>query len=78
MVLDRQVPSRIGGKALEYQGSKVTLPSTQELIGDDGKDKEHLSTQVRLAGTFSPVKMLQAIFFRVRSLRTMAFDESRN
>ena len=46
MVLDRQVPSRIGNKALEYHGSKVTLPSTQELIGDDGKNKEYISTQV--------------------------------
>lgn len=48
MVLDRQVPSRIGNKALEYEGSKVTLPSTQELIGEDGKNKQYLSTQVRL------------------------------
>lgn len=56
MVLDRQVPSRIGNKALEYQGFKVTLPSAQELIGDGGKSKEYLSTQVRLAGTFSSLK----------------------
>ena len=48
MVLDRQVPSRIGNKSLEYQGSKVTLPSTQELIGDNDKNKTYL-TQVRLA-----------------------------
>lgn len=48
MVLDRQVPSRIGNKALEYQGSKVTLPATQELIGRDGENKQYLSTQVRL------------------------------
>ena len=54
MVLDRQVPSRIGDKALEYQGAQVTLPSTQELIGEDGKNKEHLSTQVCLAGSFTP------------------------
>ena len=54
MVLDRQVPSRIGDKALEYQGSQVTLPSTQELIGDDGKSKQHLSTQVGLAETVTP------------------------
>ncbi|KAL9952359.1 hypothetical protein ACROYT_G039604 [Oculina patagonica] len=46
MVLDRQVPSRIGNKALEYEGSKVTLPSTQELIGEDGKNKQYLSTQL--------------------------------
>ena len=48
MVLDRQVPSRIGNKALEYQGSKVTLPATRELIGRDGENKQYLSTQVRL------------------------------
>ena len=48
MLLYRQVPLRIGNTALEYQGSKVTLPSTQELIGDDGKNKRYL-TQVRLA-----------------------------
>lgn len=52
MVLDRQVPSRIGNKALEYEGSKVTLPSTQELIGEDGKNKQYLSTQVRLFVAF--------------------------
>ena len=46
MVLDRQVPSRIGNKALEYQGSKVTLPSLQDLIGGDGKNNQYLSTQV--------------------------------
>ena len=47
MVLERQVSSRIGNTALEYQGSKVTLPYTQELIGDDGKNKTYLF-QVRL------------------------------
>ena len=61
MVLDRQVPSRIGDKALEYQGSKVTLPSTQELIGDDGKNKKYLSTQVRLSGTFSSLKCFEQV-----------------
>ena len=54
MLLDRQVPSRIGDKALEYQGAQVTLPSTQELIGEDGKNEKHLSTQVCLAGSFTP------------------------
>lgn len=48
MVIDRQVPSRIGDKALEDEGSKVTLPSTQELIGSDGKDRKYLSSQVSL------------------------------
>jgi len=47
MVLDRQVLSKIGNKTLEYNGSNITLPSTQELIGDDGKNNEYLSTQVR-------------------------------
>ena len=68
MVLDRQVPSRIGNKALEYNGSKVTLPSTQELIGDDGKNKEYLSTQVRLTKSFLFLKMLSTISFRIRKL----------
>lgn len=67
MVLDRQVPSRIGNKALEYQGSKVTLPSPQELIGDDGKNQEYLSTQVRLTGTF----------FCFEDWKRMEYDESR-
>jgi len=48
MVIDRQVPSKIGDKALEDEGSKVTLPSTQELIGSDGKDRKYLSSQVSL------------------------------
>ena len=48
MVIDRQVPSRIGNKALEDQGSKVTLPSTQELIGGNGKHRKYLSSQVSL------------------------------
>ena len=48
MVLERLDPTRIGNKSLEYQGSKVTLPSTQELIGYNDKNKTYLS-QVRLA-----------------------------
>ena len=48
MVVDRQIPSRIGNKPLEDQGSVVTLPSTQELIGGDGKDRQYLSSQVSL------------------------------
>ena len=48
MVLELLDPSRIGNKSLEYQGSKVTLPSTQELIGGNDKNKTYL-TQVRLA-----------------------------
>lgn len=68
MVLDRQVPSRIGNKTLEYQGSRVTLPSTQELLGEDAKKREYLSTQVRLAVTFFLLKMVWAIFFRIKTL----------
>lgn len=56
MVLDRQVPTKIGNKTLEYQGSRVTLPSTQELLGEDSKKREYLSTQVRLAVTFFSLK----------------------
>lgn len=59
MVLDRQVPSRIGNKTLEYLGSRVTLPSTKELLGEDAKKREYLSTQVRLAVTFFSLKWFE-------------------
>ena len=77
MVLDRQVPSRIGNKALEYHGSQVTLPSTQELLGDDGKNKEYLSTQVRLAGTFFSLKCFETFPLEPESWKRMTADESR-
>ncbi|PFX27651.1 Polycystic kidney disease protein 1-like 2 [Stylophora pistillata] len=46
MVLDRQIPSRIGNKSLVYQDSKVTLPSVEVLIGEESRNKEYLSTQL--------------------------------
>ena len=49
MVIDRQVPSRIGDRPLGAFGSKVTLPSTHELIGSDGNGKNYLSSQVSLS-----------------------------
>lgn len=48
MVIDRQVPSRIGDRPLGALGSKVTLPSTQELIGGNSNDINYLSSQVSL------------------------------
>ena len=48
MVIDRQVPSRIGDKTLEEEGTKVSLPSSKELLGNiDEKDVSYLSTQVK-------------------------------
>lgn len=48
MVVDRQIPSRIGGKALEDESSKVVIPSIEQLVGDDGNVGQYLSSQVSL------------------------------
>lgn len=59
MVVDRQIPSRIGGKALEDESSKVVIPSIEQLVGDGGNDGQYLSSQVS-----HPRKLSKIKFFR--------------
>lgn len=52
MATDVQVPSQVEAMPLEDQGSKVTLPSTEELIGSNGTDQNFLSRQVSVFAIF--------------------------
>lgn len=46
MMLDRQVPSKIGGKKLEEGESGVALPSAATLFGDSAESLPSVDSQV--------------------------------
>ena len=48
MVLDRQVPSRIGDKIVEDNGMGVTLPPSDVLFGGHVTEEPSISTQVNV------------------------------
>lgn len=48
MRLDRQLPSAISDKPAEINGSKVTFPPPEKLLGSKAMGMAHVDTQVAI------------------------------